>query len=55
MRWSGRHLLYGSLVGQVAIVDAEGRRRELAGLANALPQLAAELTTAAWLSDYPRP
>lgn len=44
MRWRGRHLLYASAAGQLAIIDAaSGRRRGLARL---------EQPIVAWASDY---
>jgi hypothetical protein len=55
MRWNGRHLLYTTSDGQVAIIDAAGRARNLATLLEAIPQRAGEQPTAGWLDDYPAP
>lgn len=54
MRWRGRHLLYASADGQLAIIDAaSGRRRGLARLANALPRRErVEQPIVAWASDH---
>jgi hypothetical protein len=55
MRWHGRHLLYSSADGQVAIVDANGRRRDLDRFAKALPRRArSEQPVVAWRADYAR-
>lgn len=55
--WRGQHLLYASADGQLAIIDAaNGRRRHLAQLANALPRRArVEQPIVAWASDYRNP
>jgi len=56
MHWHGRHLLYGSADGQLAIIDGvSGRRRDLSRFAEALPRRSSsERAQAAWASDYPK-
>jgi hypothetical protein len=53
MRWHDRHLLYSSPDGQVAIIDAAGKRGDLTQLAKALPRRArTERPVVAWRADY---
>ncbi|MBD0328960.1 MAG: hypothetical protein ICV64_02510 [Thermoleophilia bacterium] len=53
MNWHGRHLLYTSADGQVAVIDAAtGRRTDLGRLARSLPRRSAgERPFAAWVAD----
>ena len=53
MSWKGRHLLYRSADGQVAVVDGDGgNRRDLSRLAGALLRRGeADKPTASWASD----
>jgi hypothetical protein len=54
LRWHGQHLLYSSADGQVAIIDAAGRRHDLAQFATALPRRGrTEQPLVAWRADYP--
>jgi hypothetical protein len=54
MAWHGRHLLYSAADGEVAIVAADGRRRDLTRFVRSLPHhTRREQVTVSWLADYP--
>ena len=54
MAWHAAHLLYSSADGEVAIVAADGRRRDLTRFAKRLPRRnRTERAVVAWRADYP--
>lgn len=53
MRWHGRHLLYSSADGQLAVVDAaNGRRSDLSRVARSLPRRPGEQPAVSWGSVF---